>query len=84
MAVVSEGYTPKVMTASGAVFAGTGTFCGFFCTTAGNVTVNDASGTNLVPIFAAVVGTFYVLPIAANNGVSLVLSAQGTAFWGAP
>lgn len=84
--IVTEGYNPKRMAASGAVFSSSGTLCGLFCTTAGTVAVKDgatAGDEDVVSQFAVDAGVFYCLPMSLENGCYLTLGggAVVTAFW---
>lgn len=84
--IVTEGYNPKHMAASGAVFSSSGTLCGVFCTTAGTVAVNDGATSGdpeIVAVFTMSASTFYCLPMSLNNGCYLALGdgAVVTAFW---
>lgn len=79
---IQEGYIPKAMAASGALFAGQGTIGGFLCTTAGNVQIREtnAGGAIVVASFAVVVGGWYPIPFSFGNGAyaDLTGGAVGT------
>lgn len=50
---------------------------GFFCTTAGNLTIKDKNDAVVVPLFPAAVGVFYPLPFSMGNGLKYVSTAVG-------
>jgi hypothetical protein len=58
-----------------------GALGGFFCTTAGtlSITENDSGGATVVASFAVAVGVFYTLPFTAPVGVRLFANLGGGA-----
>lgn len=79
---VREIWSPKYMTASGAIVDINGSLGGFFCSTAGNVLITaglNAGGATIVASFPAVAGTYYPLPFKCNTGAYAALTtAVGT------
>jgi hypothetical protein len=71
---VQEIFDYKRVNASATLFTGTGILGGFLCSTAGNVTVTDASDVDIVSTIAVVAGQFVPMPFACGNGAKCVLA----------
>jgi hypothetical protein len=71
MPMVREVYTPVPLAASGVVKSGACSLGGFFCTTAGTLTLRDGltgAAPVVVATFAVAVG-FYALPFGFGTGI---------------
>lgn len=83
MAIVTEAYGYKQMSASANVSTGPSTLGGIFCSTstAGTVTVYDdastGTATKMVDTFSLVPGQYFPLPFGASAGLNVVIG--GTA-----
>lgn len=75
--VVQELFDSVRIQASGAVFAAGQArgIAGFFCSANGTVTIQDASGTDIVSAFPVTAGNFYATPFTCPNGCSVVIAA---------
>jgi hypothetical protein len=80
---VQEVYVPVVLAANSTttLAAGSCVFGGFICTTAGNFTLQDASGNTIIAAIGVVVGQQILGGIDCAFGAKIVLSggAAGTA-----
>lgn len=78
---VAETFTAKALAANGAyVVPPLGAIGGFFCTTAGTLSIADSASTTMVASFAVSSGQWYPLPFACPIGATVTLAggAAGT------
>jgi hypothetical protein len=86
--IVQELFNSQVCTVNATtslIAAGnSGSFGGFLCTTAGNFTLTDASGTVIIPQMAVTSTYFVPGGILSNNGLKVVSSGGcvGTVYYG--
>jgi hypothetical protein len=82
--VVQELFDAVPIAATGVLFAagkGNGV-AGFFCTTAGTITLQDAAGAaDIVSAFAVAAGTFYPMPFGCPNGAKCVIAGGAAGTW---
>lgn len=86
--IVQETFLYKRVTATAPLFAAnspSSCVSGFLCTTAGNVTLQDAASNDIVSVLAVTPGQFVNFPCACPNGATIVLSGGcvGTVFYNA-
>jgi hypothetical protein len=83
--VVQEVYNPQPLAANSTttIFAGPGAFGGFLCTTAGQFTLQDASGSTLIATVSLSAGQMLPVGFVCGNGAKVLLAAgcAGTALY---
>jgi hypothetical protein len=72
---VQELYDYLRVTATAVLASGSSNFGGFICTTAGNFTLQDASGNDIISAIAVTPGQFVCGGIACPFGMKVVLTA---------
>ena len=83
--VVQEVYNPQVLAANSStlVFTGPGAFGGFLCTSAGQFTLQDASGAPLIATVSLSAGQMLPAGFVCGNGARVILATgcAGTALY---
>lgn len=81
---MQEGYTPRKLTESGAVFAGQGNVGGFLASTSGTLQLRDTSvsGTIQVASFPVTAGVWHAIPFGFPGGCYAELGGGATGTFG--
>lgn len=82
--LIKEAYIPKLIAATGVVFAGQGAIGGFLASTSGTLQLRETSGAGAIVVASMPVtaGIFHAMPFAFANGLYAELGGGATGTFG--